>query len=96
MMQSMMNYYKITVPNRGTLSVSTGYLSDADTYGVLYDANMNAIASDDDSGHDSHFQIRRCVGPGTYYVQAKLTEAYDEFGDYKFYSVFPYYVDACN
>ena len=55
-------------------SISDGYNN---TYGYLYDADMNFLESDDDSGNDLNFRIDYWLNAGeTYYF--KITSFYEE------------------
>ena len=64
-------YYKF-VPEKDMWIVFTS-LSDEDTTGCLYDADMNLLASDDNSGTGSNFKIIYNVTAGkTYYFNAKF------------------------
>ena len=55
---------------RGYCFTSTG---SNDTYGYLYDANMNQLAFDDDSGENTNFRIVRELQAGTlYYFGARF------------------------
>ena len=50
---------------------------DSDTYGYLYDADMNVITSDDDSGEGFNFQITQELTAGKqYYYGAKYYYSY--------------------
>ena len=59
-------YFKFTPEKDGTLKIySTGTY---DTYGYLYDSNMDLISSNDDDGEDSNFSITYDVTAGKTYV----------------------------
>ena len=48
-------------------------MANADTYGYLYDENMNLLASDDDSGSNNQFKIIQILEAGkTYYFGARF------------------------
>ncbi len=64
----------------GTKSENDG--SSTDTYGELYDANCNLIASDDDSVTDCNFNIMACVNSGIYYVKICHHNRTDGTGKY--------------
>ena len=65
------SYFKF-VPEQDMRIVFTS-LSDEDTTGCLYDADMNLLASDDNSGTGSNFKIIYNVTAGkTYYFNAKF------------------------
>ena len=65
-------YYFKFVPEQDMRIVFTS-LSDEDTTGCLYDADMNLLASDDNSGTGSNFKIIYNVTAGkTYYFNAKF------------------------
>ena len=59
-------YFKFTPEKDGTLKIySTGTY---DTYGYLYDSNMDLLSSNDDDGEDSNFSITYDVTAGKTYV----------------------------
>ena len=59
-------YFKFTPEKDGTLKIySTGTY---DTYGYLYDPNMDLLSSNDDDGEDSNFSITYDVTAGKTYV----------------------------
>lgn len=69
------DYFKIVVPQSGTLQVwTTGTL---DTYGALYNPNGTEVGSNDDGGgaDGSNFRILRLVTPGTWYVMVRAYDA---------------------
>ena len=43
-------------------------LASRDTYGYIFDENMNEIARDDDSGEGNNFMIQRTLEAGTKYI----------------------------
>lgn len=59
-------WYEVTVAQSGYLYVYTE--SRMDTYGYLYDSNMNLLAEADDSGGYLDFLLMRHVEPGTYKI----------------------------
>jgi hypothetical protein len=59
--------YSIDLNTSGHLMTTS--LSSVDTYGYLYDTNMTAIASDDDSGVNTNFKIEADLNAGTYYLK---------------------------
>ncbi|MCD8015542.1 MAG: Ig-like domain-containing protein [Lachnospiraceae bacterium] len=78
-------YYKITPTESGTYTFYT--LSDYDTYGYLYDSNLNLLTSDDDSGTDCNFKITYDLTAGaTYYLAVRYYSSYD-VGVFTVYSV---------
>ena len=76
------DYYSSNKPNYARLVkfipnfTSVYYISSVvpysfDTYGRLYDANMNSLTSDDDSAGNSQFKLTyRCEAGKTYYIAA--------------------------
>ena len=61
----------ITAENNGVLSFYSS--GDGDTYGYLYDENMNVLASNDDGGTDRNFFISYYLNKGkTYYISCKF------------------------
>lgn len=65
--------FKVVAPDSGTLTIQTstqGLSSPADTYLVVYDANLNQVAANDDiSSFDTDSRITLTVTSGaTYYV----------------------------
>ena len=67
-------YFKF-VPERD-MGVEFTSLSDSDTQGSLYDADMKELASDDNSGSGSNFKIIYPVTAGmTYYFDAKFKDS---------------------
>ncbi len=61
------DYFRLSVPRSGLLTVET--TGSTDTLGALYTATGGILASDDDSGNGTNFQIARQVSAGTYYVE---------------------------
>ena len=58
-------FFSFTPVETGTYIFSSS--GSADTYGYLYDANLNQLASDDDSGQNSNFLISCQLTAGTLY-----------------------------
>ncbi|MCB4745192.1 MAG: PPC domain-containing protein [Sulfurovum sp.] len=88
------DYFKVVVPEAGTLIVTTATdVDDAmDTYGYLYDENGNALTSNNNhkNSYDlgtSDFKIFRSVTAGTYYVMVK-DRSRSKTGDYTLLSHF--------
>jgi pimeloyl-ACP methyl ester carboxylesterase len=63
------DYFRITIPSSGTLTVYT--TGTTDTYGYLLNNGAQELASNDDDGDAENFTITRVVTAGTYYVRAK-------------------------
>ena len=61
------DYFRLSVPRSGTLTVET--TGSTDTDGGLYTAAGSSLASDDDSGSGLNFRIVRQASAGTYYVK---------------------------
>ena len=59
--------FRVDVTLTGTLTVST--TGSLDTEGVLQGIDGTWLASDNDAGPGTNFEIARTVGPGTYYVR---------------------------
>ena len=58
-----------TAAETGTYTFASS--GDGDTIGVLYDSDMNEIASDDDSGEGNNFKITTALSAGgTFYLEA--------------------------
>ena len=64
-----MDYFRVAVPSRGTVTVET--TGTTDTLGYLENASGGRIASNDDSGAGTNFRIRRTLDPRTYYVRVR-------------------------
>ncbi|WP_417914234.1 peptidoglycan DD-metalloendopeptidase family protein [Candidatus Electronema sp. JM] len=62
------DYFRISVPSSGTLTVYT--TGSTDTYGYLKNSSGTDLASNDDSS-DANFRISRTVTAGTYYVAVR-------------------------
>ena len=72
------DYFSIEVTEPGTLKVyTTGSL---DTVGELQASDGSVLATDDDGGTDTNFNIEHSVDPGTYYVNVGGHES--ATGDY--------------
>ena len=64
-------YFSFTPSERGLYIFSSS--GSSDTYGFLYDTDMNEIVHDDDSGDSSNFRISYSLSAGTqYYYGAKF------------------------
>jgi len=63
------DYFRISVPSAGTLTVST--TGATDTYGFLKNASCATLASNDDYNGDRNFRISSTVQAGTYYVAVR-------------------------
>ena len=61
------DYYRIRISARGTLTVET--TGSTDTVGSLEDAAGRVLASNDDGGNRPNFKIQRTLNPGTYYAR---------------------------
>ncbi len=61
------DYFRLSVPRSGTLTVET--TGSTDTHGTLYTASGGSLVSNDDSGSGTNFRIVRSVSAGTYYVR---------------------------
>ena len=59
--------FRVDVTLSGTLTVST--TGSLDTLGVLQGSDGTRLASDDDAGPGTNFEIAHTVGPGTYYIR---------------------------
>ena len=59
-------YFTFTPQSSGNYVFSSD--SNRDTYGYLYDSDMNEITSDDDSGTNTNFSIRYDFEAGTTYI----------------------------
>src|SRR5207249_179353 len=62
------DYFRISVPSAGTLTVYT--TGTTDTYGFLKNASCTTLASNDDYG-DRNFRIVSTVTAGTYFVAVR-------------------------
>lgn len=60
------DYFRFTPTQTGVYTFSSQ--ADYDTYGELFDADMNLIAHDDDSGTDNNFRIRQELQAGVTYM----------------------------
>lgn len=63
------DYFRVAVPSRGTVTVET--TGSTDTLGYLENASGGRIASNDDGGTGTNFRIRRTLDPRTYYVRVQ-------------------------
>ena len=61
------DYYRIRISARGTLTVET--TGSTDTVGSLEDAAGRRLVSNDDGGTGTNFKIQRTLNPGTYYAR---------------------------
>ncbi|MCB4776548.1 MAG: pre-peptidase C-terminal domain-containing protein, partial [Sulfurovum sp.] len=82
------DYFKVVVPEAGTLIVTTATDVDdpMDTYGYLYDENGDAIVRNN-NGSTVNFKILQSVTAGTYYVMVK-NRSRSKTGDYTLLSHF--------
>lgn len=60
------DYFRFTPTQTGVYTFSSQ--ADYDTYGELFDTDMNLIAQDDDSGTDNNFRIRQELQAGVTYM----------------------------
>ena len=66
-------YFRFVPEEDGTYIFSSS--GDADTYGYVYDENMNALASDDDGAENLNFSVIYEMESGeTYYLGAKFLD----------------------
>ncbi len=63
------DYFRISVPYQGMLTIST--LGALDSYGRLFDSSCTEIAHDNDAGIAYNFRIAKPVSAGTYYVEVR-------------------------
>ena len=77
-----LDYFQFSVTDYGYYYMYTG--GNLDTYGKLYNENLNLIESDDDDGHGDNFKIGRWFQPGTYYILV-YTSWVSEIGSYELY-----------
>ncbi len=62
----------IFVPEKDGLYSFYSYDSNIDTYGYIYDSNMNELASDDDGGDGSNFNVQYALVAGEiYYLKSR-------------------------
>lgn len=67
---SDVDFLKVTLGSAGTLTLTSGSLTDSlDPIGTLYDSGCNQIASDDDGAGIPNFRISRVLGAGAYYLR---------------------------
>ena len=59
-------YYRFTPEESGDYIFYSS--AEGDTYGILYDADMNELVSDDDSGSERNFRITYGLEAGTPYI----------------------------
>ncbi|MCB4782587.1 MAG: pre-peptidase C-terminal domain-containing protein, partial [Sulfurovum sp.] len=64
------DYFKVIIPESGTLTVTTETNPVMDTYGYLYDEKGDAIVRNN-NGSTVNFRISRSVTAGIYYVKVK-------------------------
>ncbi|MCB4784321.1 MAG: pre-peptidase C-terminal domain-containing protein, partial [Sulfurovum sp.] len=64
------DYFKVIIPESGTLTVTTETNPEMDTYGYLYDKKGDAIVRNN-NGSTLNFRISRSVTAGIYYVKVK-------------------------
>ena len=72
------DYFRIDISTPIIVSIFT--TSDLDTVGILYDGTNNFLQSDNQSGTDDNFLIRRLLEPGIYYIE--VSGSGTETGDY--------------
>ncbi len=60
------DYFRFTPTQTGVYTFSSN--AEYDTYGELFDTDMNLIAQDDDSGTDNNFRIRQELQAGVTYM----------------------------
>lgn len=91
-------WYEVTVAQTGYLFVYSE--SQMDTYGYLYDSNMNLLAEADDAGGNLDFLLLRRVEPGTYKILVTGNDP-ETVGDFRIFADFeaigsqrPYYFSA--
>lgn len=63
---NQLTYLKFTPEVSGNYSFTS--ISSSDTYGYLYDSNMNQLAANDDGGSGSNFKINYYMNAGTTYI----------------------------
>ena len=62
------DYFSIVAPGPGTLTATT--TGELNTRGTLYDSDGTQLATDDDSGEDTNFDLSHSItAAGTYYVR---------------------------
>lgn len=67
------DYFRITIPSSGSLTVSSN--GNTDVYGSLFRGG-SLLTSNDDGGTNYNFRITRSVSAGTYYVRVRHYSAY--------------------
>ncbi|MCB4779082.1 MAG: pre-peptidase C-terminal domain-containing protein, partial [Sulfurovum sp.] len=66
------DYFKVIIPESGTLTVTTETNPEMDTYGYLYDKKGDAIVRNNNTSNtNTNFRISRSVTAGIYYVKVK-------------------------
>jgi hypothetical protein len=63
------DFFKFNIEQKYQLNISSEGATD--TFGILYDANGQVLASNDDDGVDKNFQIVSSLEPGTYFIAVK-------------------------
>ncbi|MCB4774564.1 MAG: PPC domain-containing protein, partial [Sulfurovum sp.] len=63
------DWFKIVIPRRGTLTVST--TGSTDTEGFLYDTHGTQLVYDNNHGTDNNFRISKFITAGVYYVKVR-------------------------
>ena len=79
------DYFAVTVSQAGTLTVNTS--GGTDTHGTLENATGGTLATDDDGGSGSNFEVSAAVGAGTYYVKVRGYSG-STTGDYQLHVAF--------
>ncbi|MCD7883999.1 MAG: Ig-like domain-containing protein [Lachnospiraceae bacterium] len=78
-------YFAVTPAESGTYTFYT--LTNYDTYGYLYNSNLNCLTSDDDGGTDNNFKITYDLSAGeTYYLAVRYYSS-SNVGAFTVYSV---------
>ena len=83
--QGAVDYFAVTLTERGGIEVETGGI--IDTKGSLFDSGGRLLEQDDDGGRDTNFRIVRTLEAGTYFI--RVSGASDETtGSYRLRVVF--------
>ena len=72
------DYWRVAIPSRGTLSAET--TGTTDTVGALENEDGITLATNDDGGAGLNFRIQRDVDAGTYFIRVAAADT--SFGDY--------------
>lgn len=75
------DYFRINLAEAGILVVDS--IGTTDTFGLLLDAGGNELASDNNSGDGSNFQISRALVAGAYYVRVSHVNSVGGTGGYQ-------------